>query len=70
MLDVTAACAYCEIHDCSANILNSKYTTIHTITFKLLLFILYCFDVSRRLIFKVIGINITLLMSALKLIKT
>jgi hypothetical protein len=56
MLDVTAASTYCAVHDSNARILNSKYTTIHNVTFKLLLFILYCFVALRRIVFKVIGI--------------
>lgn len=56
MLDVTAACTYCEVYESNVITLNNKYTVIHTATFKLLVLILYCFLVSRRIVFKVISI--------------
>lgn len=55
MLDVTAACSYCEVYASNAIALNNKYT-IHTVTFKLLVLISYCFVVSSRIVFKVTSI--------------
>jgi hypothetical protein len=50
MLDVTAACTYCEVYEYNVITLNNKYTAICTATFKLLVLILYCFAVSRKIV--------------------